>query len=237
MTSLPTGVANACPWCGSSVWRQRHPEQKWCSRQCSDMSRRLTKDERRDKWRKWNRIRAGYPAEPIVKCSVCGVTITNGRIDRKYCSSACRGKARNQRDRGERRVRVCPECGDELNEIKRSDAVYCSVKCHDAYNSRHRKRSLDSERQRYWTKRRPILLSMARARRQQKTSTCVICGMSFHPFRVEVTSSPPRKYCSSDCRKYADYIVHIIGRAPGRIPDVLIKTLVAHRDLGNVLRE
>ena len=74
-----------CGYCGRTVHELRYRAMRFCSTACSD---RYTADFRRERRAA---ARAGR------RCEQCAELLDAGRVDARYCSSACRQKAYRQR--------------------------------------------------------------------------------------------------------------------------------------------
>ena len=119
-------------------------------------------------------------------CKYCGKPVPDTRrATAKYCSIACRRKAKNAaavlRERAQKRGRVCEYCGGPVPETLRSDAKYCSLVC---------------------SRRVANLNSQARAKVVRKERNqgrvCIHCGRLYRARRSH------QKYCSYICRNRAN---------------------------------
>jgi predicted nucleic acid-binding Zn ribbon protein len=89
-----------------------------------------------------NSVLPGCPYPHIRKCSYCNQEYIAEYHISKYCCDYCRESTKQDKIRKMKtlqRQKNCPVCGKEF-KAKRSDAVYCSVKCRV---KAHRKRKTD----------------------------------------------------------------------------------------------
>jgi hypothetical protein len=73
---------------------------------------------------KYRQIR---PALPSIECETCGGIIEEPLHDQRFCSAACKMKARYWR-LSPRQEKSCGTCGADITHMRR-DAEYCSSAC------------------------------------------------------------------------------------------------------------
>lgn len=103
----------------------------------------------------------------------------------KYCSRACKGKARQVEFKKSRPVVVCQLCGKQFRvtpfQLKQGRGKYCSRECADiGLSKRHKGRA--PEEHPCW-------------KGGKEKRACKVCGKEFGAY-----PDNPQKYCSWDCR-------------------------------------
>ena len=128
--------------------------------------------------------RKTHQVERNAVCVWCNEVYITKSVERKYCTSRCRAKARQEKDRitPRRCSSRCVECDKDF-QSNRSNAKYCSQKCSESARWKRR----------YPTRRKPERLLYAE---------CWYCGKDFTQPAREYTRKKKRReprFCSTDC--------------------------------------
>ena len=120
-----------CQCCGIEYHPRERDRNKYCSRECAFMQRRIISKQNkpaRDKVRKEKQRLATLARHIDIVCKECGETF-NGSSDRKYCSEKCREawawKAQIRREAKERKCRWCDKAFTP--ELYDKTYAYCCI--------------------------------------------------------------------------------------------------------------
>lgn len=152
--------------------------------------------------------------DPVKPCLTCGTDMTGTGSRSKYCSPACRQCSvegcgggvssgglcalhdKRMRARGTVDPKLCPGCGNELEDYR---ADHCSDDCKPrckADECDRPRRSLDGycARHKVLVRRNGVPFGTTEWTPQSSEYTCVVCGTKF------AGGMGRRKHCSSSCQ-------------------------------------
>lgn len=119
----PSKATNRSQWCSSCLQRNRYEGG----------------------WREGN-LRYPFRIYRYVRCEWCNELFATGRAKTRFCSRKCKDEKRKLVARCERLVdkvtapaRMCPQCGDQLDPVMRTDARFCCNACMQASHAATRK--------------------------------------------------------------------------------------------------
>ena len=176
-----------CQRCGAMFTPGVHASRKIYCNACADyraLTSRLSETGKRVQMMREGIMLAGGK----TNCPVCGKEFELRRADQRYCSEACKKKARyiiRRADASDGETLKggmrCAECGKPFDQIK-ANQKYCSYQCQwKAATRRKREREANGD-----------IRCMQQL--QDAGMNCEYCGRKFAPKTVT------QRFCSDDCR-------------------------------------
>ena len=159
-----------CKQCGKEFENRKHPDVKYCSRQCFYDSRK---------------------SETVTKiCPICGISFTT-RNDKAHCSKKCFNKRKR-----ERIELKCLTCGKTFYKPPSQKSKYCSPDCRPPSNITSKCQQCGKE---FIRRRGNANIYCSWNCYVKNTSNKEICKCQYCHKEFETHRSEPHKYCSVVC--------------------------------------